>query len=182
MSLFQGDVRCRSLLTADGGVGHRGTSLHGHRCPSRLLTSAGKEPGCRVLPVGRPEPRSPRAPQPPSPTAPEPLSLQRSAGKCGISRLNTWISGTPTLFKAGEGRKLAPSLTVGSRSGVLLPPVHHKATPRPVQDSGSQGWKTKRSHRVGAFWGCKAELPSPMLHPELPPATGSRMLPSQARV
>lgn len=169
-------VRC-SLQTVAWGIG-------AHHCTgiAPIASANERREGARVqgAPWG-----TPRAPQPLSPAAPEPLSLQLSAGKCGVSRLNTWISGTPTLFKAGEGRKLAPSLTVGSWSGVPLPPMHHKATPRPGQDSGSQGWKTKRTYRVGAFWGCKAELltlPSPTLRPELPPASGSRMLPSQARV
>jgi len=147
MSLFQGDVRCPLPLGAEqGAVGdavHWGTSVHGHRCASCLLTSTGKEPGCRLLPAGHPSPRAPHTAS----------LMQSSMGKPIVSRLNTWISGTPTLFKARDGRKPllcrpSPSLTAGSRSRVPLPPCPTKPP---------HSWCRTQVHRAGKPKGAEWE-------------------------
>lgn len=100
------------------------------------------------------------------PRTPQAPSSQTHAGKRRVSRPTPGSQEPPRCSKA-EGRKPSHSPPQGAEQGLSSLPK----SPRLVQDSGSQGWKCKRS-QAGAFWGRRAELPAP------PPAAA----PQPARV
>lgn len=171
MSLFQGDARCTLPLTGDAVLW--GTSLHGHRCTSSLLTSTGKEPGYSLLPTGHPESRSPPAPHTAS------LFAEQLWEMCCFPSRHLDFR-NPHAVQSRRGKETGPFPDHGEPEWGPAPFVSREATPQLAQDLGSQGWKTKRS-RVGEFWGCGAELPK-LPGPMVSPTAGSGMLPSQARV